>query len=153
MQLLGLQAARGRKAKQRWKPSNLLTLQTRISFPMLTGRGHHWGMAGNPVSKASQIQSFHMLVSTPQNFQLAILEELRSLFPGIQGCWEETGPLNPRAPALGVVYFSSGCQSQQKQQWLPKPLNTHSPADPTNGRQTLHLSFSIFSPTYLKYLL
>lgn len=116
------------------------------SFPMLTGRaplGHGW----QPRRQSLPNSEFpHVGLPHPKNFQLAILEEFRGhCFQAGQGCWEETGPLNPRAPALGVVYFS-GCQSNRNNSGCLKPLNTTAQQTPTNGRQTLHLDFSYFFP-------
>ena len=145
----GAAAARGRKAKQGKAGNPVDPSKPRIQLSHADREGTIGAWLAAPVGKASQIQSFHMLVSTPQNFQLAILEEFRGhCFQAGQGCWEETGPLNPRAPALGVVYFSSGCQSNRNNSGCLNPLNTTAQQTPTNGRQTLHLDFSYVFPPH-----
>lgn len=66
------------------------------------------------------------------------------------------GPFNPSAPALGVVYFSSGCQSNGNNSGRRNPLNTTAQADPDQWKPDFaswflplfsHIPKSIFSET------
>lgn len=131
----GAAAARGRKVKPGKAGNPVDPSKPRIQLSQADREGSVGAQLAAPIGKASQIESFHILVSTPQNFQLAILEEFRGrCFQAGQGCWEEMGPLNPSAPALGVVYFSSGCQSNRNNSGCLNPLNTTAQADPNQWK-------------------
>ena len=143
----GAAAARGRKAKQGKAGNPVDPSKPRIQLSHADREGPMGARLAAPVGKASRIQSFHMLVSTPQNFQLAILEEFRGrCFQAGQGCWEETGPLNPSAPAWGVVYFSSGCQSNRNNSGCLNPLHTTAQMDPDQWKADFASDFSYFFP-------
>lgn len=66
------------------------------------------------------------------------------------------GPFNPSAPALGIVYFSSGCQSNGNNSDRRNPLNTTAQADPDQWKPDFaswflpffsHIPKSIFCET------
>lgn len=90
-----------------------------------------WALPTAPVFKALWIQSCHISVSTPQNFQLTILgEALRSLFLGQPGLLRGNRPTQPKCTCPGTSVFLLWLPEQRKQQWLQKPPLHHSPGWP-----------------------
>lgn len=114
-------------------------------------QGHHQATASRSYRQSPLQFSFHTLVSKPKSLQLAILGGApRSLSLGRRGQLGGNGPPQPGAPALGVVYFSTGCQSNRNNSGCWNPLNTTAQTDPDQWKPDFASWSGPFSPTHLE---
>ena len=153
MQLLRLQLPEAGKPSRERREIPLTLPNPGPSLPVLTGRTppRHCRQPpqAKPLNSRFGLHSPKPSASHPRGVP-------RSLSPGWPGLLEEMGPFNPSAPALGVVYFSSGCQSNGNNSGRRNPLNTTAQADPDQWKPGFaswflpffsHIPKSIFSET------
>ena len=136
----GAAAARGRKAKQGKAGNPVDPSKPRIQLS-------HRGTAGSPRRQSLPNSEFpHVGLHTPKLSASHPGGVPRSLIPGRPGLLGGNGPTQPSAPALGVVYFSSGCQSNRNNSGCLNPLNTTAQTDPDQRKADFASEFSYFFP-------